>query len=44
MYIKIVVRVPTKISPKAKELLKELASVSGDEKNPRPIPLSELKQ
>jgi molecular chaperone DnaJ len=44
LYIKIVVRVPTKISPKAKELLKELASVSGDEKNPRPIPLSELKQ
>jgi molecular chaperone DnaJ len=44
MYIKIVVRVPTKISPKAKELLKELASVSGDEKNPRPIPLAELKQ
>ena len=44
MYIKIVVRVPTKMSPKAKELLKELASVSGDEKNPRPIPLSELKQ
>jgi molecular chaperone DnaJ len=44
MYLKIVVRVPTKITPKAKELLKELASVSGEEKNPRPIPLSELKQ
>jgi molecular chaperone DnaJ len=44
MYIKIVVRVPTKISPKARELLKELATVSGEEKNPRPIPLSELKQ
>ena len=44
MYIKIVVRVPTKISPKAKELLKELAAVSGEEKSPRPIPLSELKQ
>jgi molecular chaperone DnaJ len=44
MYIKIVVRVPTKMSAKAKELLKELAAVNGDEKNPRPIPLSELKQ
>ena len=43
MYIKIVVRVPTKISPKARELLKELATVSGEEKSPRPIPLSELK-
>jgi molecular chaperone DnaJ len=44
MYIKIVVRVPTKISPKARELLKELATVSGEEKSPRPIPLSELKK
>lgn len=44
MYIKIVVRVPTKITPKAKELLKELASVSGEDTSPRPIPLSELKQ
>jgi molecular chaperone DnaJ len=44
MYIRIVVRVPTKISAKAKELLKELSTVNGEEKNPRPIPLSELKQ
>jgi molecular chaperone DnaJ len=44
MYIKIVVRVPTKITPKAKELLKELASVNGEDASPRPIPLSELKQ
>jgi len=44
MYVKIVVRVPTKITPKAKELLKELASVSGEDTSPRPIPLSELKQ
>jgi molecular chaperone DnaJ len=44
MYIKIVVRVPTKITPKAKELLKELASVNGEDMSPRPIPLSELKQ
>jgi molecular chaperone DnaJ len=44
MYIKVVVRIPTKITAKAKELLKELASVNGEEMSPRPIPLSELKQ
>jgi molecular chaperone DnaJ len=43
MYIKLVVRVPTKVSARAKELLRELANVSGEEKNPKPIPLSELK-
>ena len=35
---------PRRCPPSAKELLKELASVSGEEKSPRPIPLSELKQ
>ncbi len=44
MYIKIVVRVPTKLSAKARELLKELASSNGEESNPRPIPLAELKK
>jgi molecular chaperone DnaJ len=44
LYIKLIVRVPTKVSARAKELLKELSSVSGEEKSPRPIPLSELKQ
>ncbi len=44
LYIKLVVRVPTKLSGKAKDLLKELASVNGDEKSPKPIPLSDLKQ
>ncbi|HVO39197.1 MAG TPA: molecular chaperone DnaJ [Spirochaetia bacterium] len=44
MYIKLIVKVPTKMSARAKELLKELSSVSGEEKNPNPIPLSELKQ
>ncbi len=44
MYIKLIVKVPTKVSAKAKELLKELASVNGEEKSPKPIPLSELKQ
>jgi molecular chaperone DnaJ len=44
LYVRLVVRVPTKLSGKAKELLKELASVSGEEKSPKPIPLSDLKQ
>jgi molecular chaperone DnaJ len=44
MYIKIVVRIPTKLSAKARELLKELASSNGEEGSPQPIPLSELKQ
>ena len=44
MYVKIVVRIPTKLNAKARELLKELASSNGDDSNPKPIPLSELKQ
>ena len=44
MYIKIVVRIPTKLSAKARELLKDLASANGEESNPRPIPLAELKK
>jgi len=44
MYVKVVVRIPTKLSAKSRELLKELAASSGEEGSPRPIPLSELKQ
>jgi molecular chaperone DnaJ len=44
MYVKIVVRTPTKLNARARELLKELAASNGEESNPRPIPLSELKQ
>ena len=44
LYVKIVVRVPTKLSAKARELLKELASSNGEDSSPKPIPLSELKQ
>ena len=44
LYIKLIVKVPTKMSARAKDLLKELASVNGEEKSPKPIPLSELKQ
>ena len=44
MYIKIIVRVPTKLNARARELLKELAAAGGEEAKPRPVPLSELKQ
>jgi molecular chaperone DnaJ len=44
LYIKLVVRVPTKLNAKARELLKELAASNGEETSPKPIPLSELKQ
>jgi molecular chaperone DnaJ len=44
LYIKIVVKVPTKLSAKAKELLKELSTANGEDHTPKPIPLSELKQ
>ena len=43
LYIKLIVRVPTKLSAKEKEILKEYAGVAGEEKSPKPIPLSDLK-
>ena len=42
MYIKIVVRIPSRLSGRAKELLREFAVENGEESNPKPIPLSEL--
>lgn len=42
-YIKILVEVPEKLSSKAKNLMKELSSVIGEEDNPEPIRLSELR-
>jgi len=43
MYIKLIVQVPTKLSSRAKELLKELASVNGENHSPNPIKLSDLR-
>jgi molecular chaperone DnaJ len=43
MYIRIHVRVPDKLSAKAKGILKELAEVEGENTNPTPIHLSELQ-
>lgn len=42
MYIKILVHVPTKISPKAKALLEEFSKLEGEEDTPKPVSLSEL--
>jgi molecular chaperone DnaJ len=44
LYIKVIVKVPAKLSSRGKELLKELAGVIGEERSPKPVPLSELKQ
>ena len=44
MYIKIRVAVPTKLNLKAKALLKELASLNGENSSPKFIPLSEISQ
>ena len=43
LYVKVLVRVPEKLSAKAKDLLKAFAETSGDETAASPIPLSELK-
>ena len=42
MYIKIIVETPQRLNPQAKELLKQFASIQGEESSPEPIPLSEL--
>ncbi len=44
LYIKLMVKVPVKLNARGKELLKEFSSVNGEEKNPKPIPLSDLKE
>ena len=42
MYIKVVVRIPSRLSGRAKDLLREFAVENGEENNPKPIPLSEF--
>jgi len=42
MYIKIMVRVPAKLSGKEKDLLRDLAELLGEEESPAPVPLREL--
>ncbi len=44
LYIKIMVRIPTKISGRAKSLLKEFSELEGENREPKPVPLSELRE
>ena len=43
LYIKIIVRVPQKLSSKAKQLLDEVSRIEGENTSPEPILLSELE-
>jgi len=43
LYIKILVQVPTRVSPRARSLLQELAQLAGDNGHPTPVRLSELE-
>lgn len=42
MYIKLIVIIPAKLSSRAKDLLRELAEIQGENGSPKPVPLSEL--
>lgn len=44
LYIKLVIKVPAKLSKRGKELLEELSKVEGEVENPGAIPLSELSR
>ena len=44
LYIKLIVKVPEKLSKRGRELLEELGRVEGQDENPKPIPLSELAE
>ncbi len=43
LYVKIQIMIPEKLSGRAKTILRELADVEGENLNPKPIPLSELR-
>lgn len=43
LYIKIIVKVPTKLSSKARSLLDEVSRLEGENQEPTPVPLSELE-
>ncbi len=43
LYVKIQVMIPERLTGKAKTLLRELAEVEGEDPNPQPIPLAELR-
>jgi molecular chaperone DnaJ len=43
-YIKLAVKVPTKLSKKGRELLEEFSKLEGEDESPAPIPLSSLSE
>ena len=43
MYIKMLVKIPSKLSLKAKDLLNEFSKIQGEETSPKPVRLSDLK-
>ncbi len=43
LFVKILVQIPAKLSPRARDLLKELATIQGEVESPDPISLSELR-
>ncbi|MCL2127536.1 MAG: molecular chaperone DnaJ, partial [Treponema sp.] len=44
LYIKLIVRIPDKLSRRGRELLEELARTEGQNDSPGPIPLSQLAE
>jgi molecular chaperone DnaJ len=44
LYIKIIVRVPTKLSSRAKSLLEEVAKIEGEDATPAPLSLADLHE
>lgn len=42
LFIKILVQIPSKLSSRARDLLKELADIQGEVESPDPVPLSDL--
>ncbi len=44
LYIKVIVRVPTKLSSKARTFLEEYSRLEGETSDPQPIPLSDLHE
>ncbi|MDR0487071.1 MAG: molecular chaperone DnaJ [Treponema sp.] len=44
LYIKLIVQIPEKLSRRGRELFEELAKSEGQDSNPKPIPLSQLRE
>jgi molecular chaperone DnaJ len=44
LYIKLIVRIPDKLSRRGKELLEELSRTEGENESPGPVPLSQLSE